>query len=119
MEISEKERQHLMTIGEKLREERKRQGLSQKDVYIKTGIPMRRIGEIESGLHNPSYAMLYRLATSLGMTMEELTSEDSYPSKCPKKKEKELIDILDALSTEKLKKILKYLKLRIELKEKS
>ena len=51
MEISEKERQHLMTIGEKLRNKRKELGLTQKDLYIKTGIPMKRIGEIEIGLH--------------------------------------------------------------------
>lgn len=68
MEILEKERQHLMTIGEKLRNKRKELGLTQKDLYIKTGIPMKRIGEIEIGLHNPSHAMIYRLATSLGMT---------------------------------------------------
>lgn len=119
MEISEKERQHLKAIGEKLREKRKELGLTQKDLYIETGIPMKRIGEIEGGLHNPSYAMLYRLATSLGMTMEELTSEDSCPSKCQKKEEKKLIDMLDKLSIEKLKKILRYLELRIELKGKS
>ena len=89
MEISEKERQHLMTIGEKLRNKRKELGLTQKDLYIKTGIPMKRIGEIEIGLHNPSHAMIYRLATSLGMTMKELTSGDSCPSKCPREEEKE------------------------------
>ena len=88
MEISEKERQHLMTMGEKLRKKRNELGLTQKALYIKTGIPTKRIGEIEGGLHNPSHAMIYRLATSLGMTMEELTSEDSCPSKCPKEEEK-------------------------------
>lgn len=119
MEISEKERQHLMTIGEKLRNKRKELGLSQKDLYIKTGIPMKRIGEIEIGLHNPSHAMIYRLATSLGMTMKELTSGDSCPSKCPIEEEKELIDMLDELSIEEQKKIIKYLELRIELKGKS
>ena len=111
MEISEKERQHLMTMGEKLRKKRNELGLTQKALYIKTGIPTKRIGEIEGGLHNPS--------TSLGMTMEELTSEDSCPSKCPKEEEKELIDMLDKLSIEEQKKIIKYLELRIELKGKS
>ena len=119
MEISEKERQHLMTIGEKLRNKRKELGLTQKDLYIKTGIPMKRIGEIEIGLHNPSHAMIYRLATSIGMTMKELTSGDSCPSKCPIEEEKELIDMLDELSIEEQKKIIKYLELRIELKGKS
>lgn len=119
MEISEKERQHLMTIGEKLRNKRKELGLTQKDLYIKTGIPMKRIEEIEIGLHNPSHAMIYRLATSLGMTMKELTSGDSCPSKCPIEEEKELIDMLDELSIEEQKKIIKYLELRIELKGKS
>lgn len=119
MEISKKERQHLMTIGEKLRKKRKELGLSQKELYIRTGIPMKRIGEIESGLYNPSHAMIYRLATSLAMPMEELTSEDSCPSKCPKEEEKELIDMLDELSVEEQKKVIKYLELRIALKGKS
>ena len=108
-----------MTIGEKLRNKRKELGLTQKDLYIKTGIPMKRIGEIEIGLHNPSHAMIYRLATSLGMTMKELTSGDSCPSKCPIEEEKELIGMLDELSIEEQKKIIKYLELRIELKGKS
>lgn len=119
MEISEKERQHLKAIGEKLRKKRKELGLTQTALYIQTGIPTKRIGEIEGGLHNPSHAMIYRLATSLGMTMEELTSEDSCPLKCPKEEEKELIDMLDKLSIEEQKKIIKYLELRIELKGKS
>ena len=119
MEISEKERQHLKAIGEKLRKKRKELGLTQTALYIQTGVPVKRIGEIEGGLHNPSHAMIYRLATSLGMTMEELTSEDSCPSKCPKEEEKELMDMLDKLSIEKQKKIITYLELRIELKGKS
>lgn len=118
MEISNNERRYLIAKGEKLREKRKNLGLTQKDLSIKTNIPMKRIGEIENGLSNPSLAMIYRLTTALGMSMEELTSENSCPSKCPKE-EKDLVDMLDELSIEEQKKIIRYLELRIELKGKS
>ena len=118
MEILNNERRYLIARGERLRKQRKDLGLTQKDLSIKTGIPMKRIGEVENGLHNPSLAMVYRLAKTLGITMEELTSENSCPSKCPKE-EKDLVDMLDELSIEEQKKYLRYLEMRIELKEKS
>lgn len=52
-----------------LKSARKKAGLTQQDLSLRTGIHQGDISKIEKGLRNPSLALLERLADGLGMDL--------------------------------------------------
>jgi transcriptional regulator with XRE-family HTH domain len=70
-------------IGERLREARRSQGLTARDVAKRVGVSPSLISQIERDKVNPSVSTLWGLVTVLGLTMSELFSEVESPQHAP------------------------------------
>jgi DNA-binding XRE family transcriptional regulator len=62
----------LRALGGALRERRVRLGLTQEAVSLRTGVPQRRIWELEAGIGNPTARTLLRLVSGLDMPCSAL-----------------------------------------------
>lgn len=69
----------LLQLGETLKAIRKRRGLTQLDIEVKTDIDAGDLSRIESGQVNLSFTKLVKLATALNVQLNEI-----YPIKSPK-----------------------------------
>jgi transcriptional regulator with XRE-family HTH domain len=63
-------------IGERLREERTRQGITVREIARRVGVSPSLISQIERDKVNPSVSTLWGLVTVLGLTMSDLFPED-------------------------------------------
>lgn len=66
-------------IGARLREERKRQGLSLSALADKLAITVSALSQIETGRSRPSVTTLYGIVTELGMSFDELFARSPRP----------------------------------------
>lgn len=62
----------LRALGVALRERREELRLTQEAVSLRTGVPQRRIWELEAGIGNPTARTLLRLVDGLDMRCSEL-----------------------------------------------
>jgi transcriptional regulator with XRE-family HTH domain len=62
----------LEDIGTKLREERDRVGISQRELARRVGLSPSMISQIESGMSKPSVSTLYGIVTELGVSLDDL-----------------------------------------------
>ena len=62
----------LLQLGQKIRYERIKNGLSQEDLEEKSLVSRRTISEIERGNADIRYTNLYQIANALNMTVSEL-----------------------------------------------
>jgi transcriptional regulator with XRE-family HTH domain len=62
----------LEDIGTRLREERDRVGISQRELARRVGLSPSMISQIESGLSQPSVSTLYGIVTELGASLDDL-----------------------------------------------
>lgn len=62
----------LRSLGRAMRERREALGLTQEAVSLRTGVPQRRIWELEAGIGNPTARTLLRLVSGLEMPCSEL-----------------------------------------------
>ena len=68
-------------IGDRLREERERAGLSQRKLAGRLGLSPSLISQLESGSSKPSVGTLYAIVTELGVSLDSvLRGEDDAPS---------------------------------------
>lgn len=71
----------LHGIGARLREERARAGLSQRELARRLGLSPSLISQLESGLSKPSVGTLYSIVTELGVSLDHIIrGEDFAPS---------------------------------------
>lgn len=63
----------LDRFGQKVRDERVKQGLSQEELAVKAGVHRTYIGMIERAEKNITLSNIQRLAHALGLTISELT----------------------------------------------
>jgi transcriptional regulator with XRE-family HTH domain len=59
-------------IGDRLREERARAGLSQRELARRLGLSPSLISQLESGQSRPSVGTLYSIVTELGVTLDQV-----------------------------------------------
>jgi transcriptional regulator with XRE-family HTH domain len=59
-------------IGPRLREERERHGISQRELSRRLGVSPSLISQIESGQSRPSVSTLYAIVTELGASLEQI-----------------------------------------------
>jgi len=59
-------------LGKRIRELRKKKGLTQEELGEKSGISYKYLGSIERGLENPSFKHLTKIARVLGADLPEL-----------------------------------------------
>jgi transcriptional regulator with XRE-family HTH domain len=62
----------LEDIGTRLREERDRVGISQRELARRIGLSASMISQIESGQSKPSVSTLYGIVTELGVSVDEI-----------------------------------------------
>jgi transcriptional regulator with XRE-family HTH domain len=62
----------LDSIGTRLREERERHGISQRELSRRLGVSPSLISQIESGQSRPSVSTLYAIVTELGASLEQV-----------------------------------------------
>lgn len=64
--------ERLLQLGQKIRYERLRKGLSQEDLEEKSMVSHRTISEIERGNADIRYTNLLQISNALGMTISQL-----------------------------------------------
>ena len=62
----------LEDIGTRLREERDRVGISQRELARRIGLSASMISQIESGQSKPSVSTLYDIVTELGVSVDDI-----------------------------------------------
>lgn len=62
----------LNGIGARLREERVRAGLSQRELARRLGLSASLISQLESGMSKPSVGTLYSIVTELGLSLDHI-----------------------------------------------
>ncbi len=62
-------------VGDRLRSEREKKGLTQTALALQCGVLRNHIGKIERGEREPSLHLLCALASALGVTTDELLSD--------------------------------------------
>ncbi len=75
-----KEQRHaeLDSIGDRLREERKRAGLSQRELARRLGLSASMISQLEAGLSKPSVGTLYAIVTELNVSLDDVIRGKDY-----------------------------------------
>jgi transcriptional regulator with XRE-family HTH domain len=66
-------------IGDRLREERVRAGLSQRELARRLGLSASLISQLESGMSKPSVGTLYAIVTELEVSLDRIIRGDEYP----------------------------------------
>ena len=64
----------LEDIGTRLREERDRVQISQRELARRIGLSASMISQIESGMSKPSVSTLYAIVTELGVSVDDIFS---------------------------------------------
>ncbi len=64
-------------IGEKIRQAREKLGLSQAELASKVGVSQAAISQFEKGSARPSLLVFIRLSRVLGLSMEQLITEEA------------------------------------------
>ncbi|HZB03983.1 MAG TPA: helix-turn-helix domain-containing protein [Actinomycetota bacterium] len=72
MEREAQRREHFGDVGDRLREERKRQGISQRELAARLGLSPSLISQIETGRSKPSVSTLYAIVTELRLSLDRL-----------------------------------------------
>jgi transcriptional regulator with XRE-family HTH domain len=62
----------LADLGSRLREERARAGISQRELARRLGVSASLISQIESGQSKPSVSTLYAIVTELGVSLDDV-----------------------------------------------
>lgn len=68
----------LEGIGERLREERIKAGMSQRELARRLGLSASMISQMESGLSKPSVGTLYAIVTELDLSLDRVIRGDDY-----------------------------------------
>ena len=72
MQQAKGEHEPLDAIGDRLREERVRAGISQRELARRLGLSPSLISQLESGQSKPSVGTLYSIVTELGVSLDHV-----------------------------------------------
>lgn len=70
--------QGLEGIGDRLREERNKAGLSQRELARRLGLSASLISQLESGLSKPSVGTLYSIVTELNLSLDRVIRGEDF-----------------------------------------
>jgi transcriptional regulator with XRE-family HTH domain len=73
----------LAGIGDRLREERVRTGMSQRELARRLGLSASMISQIESGLSKPSVGTLYAIVTELDLSLDRVIRGEDFTDRDP------------------------------------
>jgi transcriptional regulator with XRE-family HTH domain len=68
----------LEAIGDRLRAERQKAGISQRELARRLGLSASMISQLESGLSKPSVGTLYAIVTELDLSLDKVIRGDNY-----------------------------------------
>lgn len=68
----------LDAIGDRLREERVKAGISQRELARRLGLSASLISQLESGLSKPSVGTLYAIVTELGLSLDRVIRGEDF-----------------------------------------
>lgn len=68
----------LQGIGDRLRQERTKAGISQRELARRLGLSPSMISQLESGLSKPSVGTLYAVVTELNLSLDRVLRGDDY-----------------------------------------
>jgi XRE family aerobic/anaerobic benzoate catabolism transcriptional regulator len=92
---------YLARLGERVREERARRGMTRKILARDTGLSERYLAQLEAGRGNISIALLQRVAAALNQPLARLVEDDSVePAEL-----RQIVDLLRRLSPEQLAEV--------------
>jgi transcriptional regulator with XRE-family HTH domain len=86
-------------MGERLRVERRRQGLSLRELAARVGISPSLISQVETGRAAPSVRTLYTLARELSVSLDDLLFTPRPASSLPERRRSHALDGMPATST--------------------
>lgn len=70
-------------IGARLREERVRAGISQRELARRLGLSASMISQLESGMSKPSVGTLYAIVTELNLSLDRIIRGEDFTSDTP------------------------------------
>lgn len=70
----------LEAIGDRLRVERQKAGISQRELARRLGLSASMISQLEGGLSKPSVGTLYGIVTELNLSLDEVIRGEDYDS---------------------------------------
>lgn len=70
-------------IGARLREERVRAGISQRELARRLGLSASMISQLESGMSKPSVGTLYAIVTELNLSLDRIIRGEDFTSDAP------------------------------------
>ncbi|MGH8871194.1 MAG: helix-turn-helix domain-containing protein [Acidimicrobiia bacterium] len=73
--------EELDGIGARLRTERTKAGISQRELARRLGLSASLISQLESGLSKPSVGTLYAIVTELDLSLDKLLRGDDHPGR--------------------------------------
>jgi transcriptional regulator with XRE-family HTH domain len=73
--------EELDGIGARLRDERTRAGISQRELARRLGLSASLISQLESGLSKPSVGTLYAIVTELDLSLDKLLRGDEHSTR--------------------------------------
>lgn len=73
--------EELDGIGGRLRAERAKAGISQRELARRLGLSASLISQLESGLSKPSVGTLYAIVTELDLSLDKLLRGDEHPGR--------------------------------------
>jgi transcriptional regulator with XRE-family HTH domain len=76
---SQRDPEPLDAIGHRLREERIRAGISQRELARRLGLSASLISQLESGQSRPSVGTLYSIVTELGVSLDRIIRGGHFP----------------------------------------
>src|SRR3990172_2818568 len=80
MQRPKSEAEALDAIGDRLREERAKAGISQRELARRLGLSASLISQIEAGLSKPSVGTLYAIVTELGISLDKVIIGEDDPA---------------------------------------
>ena len=81
--------QTLDGIGDRLREERVRAGISQRELARRLGLSASMISQLESGMSKPSVGTLYAIVTELNLSLDRIIRGEDFDRETPETAEDE------------------------------
>lgn len=86
-DVSDPQRAALDGIGERIRAERVKAGLSQRELARRLGLSASLISQLESGLSKPSVGTLYAIVTELDLSLDRVIRGEEYETEAGRETE--------------------------------
>lgn len=89
-----------MNFGDKLRKERRKKGMSQKELGYKLGVSQAMIAQYEKGDRNPKKETIEKIAKALDVNVVSLVGYEDYCDMIVERKENAFIEYLSSIGYE-------------------